>query len=68
MKLFHENEIFGTVKVELIKSLFETARLNISVSISPRNLYYSLKSIKEIQSNFNGLNTFGTMIICSRQG
>ena len=45
MKLFHENPIFETVKSKVIISLFETVRL--SVSISPRNLYHSLKSIKE---------------------
>ena len=45
MKLFHENPIFETVKSKVIISLFETVRL--SVSISPRNLYNSLKSIKE---------------------
>ena len=37
---------FETVKSKVIISLFETVRL--SVSISPRNLYNSLKSIKEI--------------------
>ena len=36
---------FETVKSEVIISLFETVRL--SVLISPRNLYNSLKSIKE---------------------
>ena len=36
---------FETVKSKVIISLFETVRL--SVSISPRNLYKSLKSIKE---------------------
>ena len=36
---------FETVKSKVIISLFETVRL--SVSISPRNLYNSLKSIKE---------------------
>ena len=46
MKLFHENPIFfETVKSKVIISLFETVRL--SVSISPRNLFSSLKSIKE---------------------
>ena len=45
MKLFHENPFFETVKSKVIISLFETVRL--SVSISPRNLYNSLKSIKE---------------------
>ena len=35
---------FETVKSKVIISLFETVRL---VSISPRNLYNSLKSIKE---------------------
>ena len=37
---------FETVKSKVIISLFETARL--SVSISPRNLYNPLKSIKEM--------------------
>ena len=37
---------YETVKSKVIISLFETVRL--SVSISPRNLYNSLKSIKEI--------------------
>ena len=45
MKLFHENPFFETVKSKVIISLFETVEL--SVSISPRNLYNSLKSIKE---------------------
>ena len=36
---------FETVKSKVIISLFETVRL--SVSISPRNLYNPLKSIKE---------------------
>ena len=38
--------IFQTVKSKVIISLFET--LSLSVSISLRNLYNSLKSIKEI--------------------
>ena len=38
---------FETVKSKVIISLFETVRL--SVSISPRNLYNSSKSIKEIR-------------------
>ena len=45
MRLLHEIAIFQTVKSEVLISLFETVRL--SVSISPRNLYNSLKSIKE---------------------
>ena len=45
MELFHENPIFEIVKSKVIISLFETVRL--SVSISPRNLYNSVKSIKE---------------------
>ena len=49
MKLFHENPIFKTLKSKMIISLFET--VGLSVSISPRNLYNSLKSIKEIILN-----------------
>ena len=45
MSLLHEIAIFQTVKSKVIISLFETVRL--SVSISPRNLYNPLKSIKE---------------------
>ena len=45
MKLFHENPIFETVKSKVIISLFETVRLSVSISL--RNLYNSLKSIKE---------------------
>ena len=45
MKLFTKILFFETVKSKVIISLFETVRL--SVSISPRNLYNSLKSIKE---------------------
>ena len=45
MKLFHENAIFLMSESKVIISLFETVRL--SVSISSRNLYNSLKSIKE---------------------
>ena len=37
MQLFHENPIFETVR--------------LSVSISPRNLYNSSKSIKEFSNN-----------------
>ena len=38
-------KIFETVKSKVIISLFKTVRL--SISISPRNLYNSLKSIKK---------------------
>ena len=41
-----KSDFFETVKSKVIISLFETVRL--SVSISPRNLYNSLKSLKEI--------------------
>ena len=51
--IYHRNEtisqksdFFETVKSKVIISQFETVRL--SFSISPRNLYNSLKSIKEI--------------------
>ena len=40
---------FETVKSKVIISLFETVRL--SVSISPRNPYNSLKSIKESKND-----------------
>ena len=42
---------FETVKSKVIISLFE--RVKLSVSISPRNLYNSLKSIKESHIHIN---------------
>ena len=45
MRLLHEIAIFQTVKSKLIISLFETVRLSVSISL--RNLYNSLNSIKE---------------------
>ena len=45
MRLLHEIAIFQTVKSKVIISLFETVRLSISISL--RNLYNSLKRIKE---------------------
>ena len=42
------------MKSKVIISLFETVRL--SVSISPRNLYNSLKSIKEIYAVISLIN------------
>ena len=46
MRLLHEIAIFQTVKSKVIISLFETVRLSVSISL--RNLYNSLNSIKEI--------------------
>ena len=43
--ILRKSYFFETVKSKVIISLFETVRL--SVSISPRNLCNSLKSIKE---------------------
>ena len=45
MRLLHEIAIFQTVKSKVITSLFETVRLSVSMSL--RNLYNSLNSIKE---------------------
>ena len=45
MRLLYDTPFFQTVKSKVIISLFETVRL--SVSISPRNLYNSLKRIQE---------------------
>ena len=45
MRLLHEIAIFLTVKSKVIISLFETVRLSVSISL--RNLYNSLNSIKE---------------------
>ena len=45
MRLFHKNPVFETVKSKAIISLLETVRLLGSISL--RNLYNPLKSIKE---------------------
>ena len=45
MRLLHKITSFQTVKSKMIISLFETVRLSVSISL--RNLYNSLKSIKE---------------------
>ena len=45
MRLLHEIAIFQTLKSKVIISLFETVRLSVSISL--RNLYNSLNSIKE---------------------
>ena len=45
MRLLHEIAVFITVKSEVIISLFETVRLSVSISL--RNLYNSLNSMKE---------------------
>ena len=45
MRLLHEIAIFQTVKSKVITSLFETVRLSLSISL--RNLYNSLNTIKE---------------------
>ena len=45
MRLLHEIAIFQTVKSKVIISLFETVRLSVSISL--RNLYNSMNSIKE---------------------
>ena len=50
MGLLHEIAIFQTVKSEVIISLFETVRLSVSISL--RNLYNSLNSIKYIPFPF----------------
>ena len=54
---YHRNEtisrksdFFETVKSKVIISLFETVKL--SLSISPRNLYNSLQSKKEIMLSY----------------
>ena len=48
MRLLHVIAIFQTVKSKVIILLFET--VGLSVSISLRNLYNSLNSIKERKS------------------
>ena len=45
MRLLHEIAIFQTVKSKVIISLFETVRLSVSISL--RNLYNSMNSVKE---------------------
>ena len=45
MKLFHENPIFWNSEIESDNFTVWTVRLSVSISL--RNLYNSLKSIKE---------------------
>ena len=45
MRLLHGIAIFQTVKSKVIISLFKTVRLSVSISL--RNFYNSLNSIKE---------------------
>ena len=46
MRLLNEIAIFQTMKTKVIISLFEPVRLSVSISL--RNPYNSLNSIKEI--------------------
>ena len=57
MSLLHEIAIFQTVKSKVIISLFETVRLSVSISL--RNNYNSLKSIKDISFTY-----FKRVFIC----
>ena len=63
MRLLHEIAVFQTVKSNVIFSLFETVRLSVSISL--RNLYNSLNSIKEnriiLSVNFQSH-------VCTRRG
>ena len=45
MRQLHEIAFFQTVKSKVIISLYETVRLSVSISL--RNLYNPLNSIKE---------------------
>ena len=57
MRLLHEIAIFQTVKSKVIISLFETVKLSVSLSL--RNLYNSLNSIKEsIFTTFKSASDF----------
>ena len=56
MKYFTKILFFETVKSKVIISLFETVRLSVSISL--RNLYNSLKSIKEITMFRNAVPYF----------
>ena len=47
MRLLKEIATFKTVKSKVIISLFETVRLSVSISL--RNLYNSLNSMKEMR-------------------
>ena len=55
MRMLHEIAIFQTVNSKVIISLFETVRLSVSISL--RNLYNSLNSIKEK----GGLNRYSLL-------
>ena len=56
MRLLYEIAIFQTVKPKVIISLFETVRLSVSISL--RNRYNSLNSIKEGELDIHVSNTY----------
>ena len=58
LPVLHEIAIFQTVKSKVIISLFETVRLSVSISL--RNLYNSLNSIKEKDISFTHTASPGT--------
>ena len=60
MRLLHEIAIFQTVKSKVIISLVETVRLSVSISL--RNLYNSLNSIKECFFSSNSNPMFGIVL------
>ena len=60
MRLLHEIAIFKTVKSKVIISLFETVRLSVSISL--RNLYISLNSMKEIVDLYQVYSNGGCVI------
>ena len=69
---FHEN-ISNTVNLQSgHEDTVEIAIFNVQRAIIPdfgnQKLWFMCAVHIEIQSNFNGLNTFGTMTISSRQG
>ena len=63
MRLLHEIAIFQTVKSKVIISLFEIVRLSVSISL--RNLYNSLKSIKEMYFSIINLQRKTTFVTSS---
>ena len=54
--------------MSLDKIMLYLKQQSTGISMSPKNIVEERLTSLQIQSNFNGSNTFGTLKICLRQG
>ena len=71
--LFSSKDRSKNLKCRLLQFLFFAVRVKgklqpVRCASLSSDISYSHFIILQLQSNFNGSNTFGTMKICSRQG